>query len=110
MTPRFGHKATIIETSDETKELRIEEIENIADGAVKSHFRRVSLRIKVSNKKDETAQYLQFSDLIEQKRNEGALIVRDADPATKPSFVIEYPRSNSDGGYFVVRTHTELMI
>lgn len=88
----------------------IDIISNIKDYAVTTKFKRISVRVKVGDKKEETTQYLLFSDLIDQRRKDGTLIVRDADPANRPSFAIEYPRTDVDGSYFIIRTHTELML
>jgi hypothetical protein len=88
----------------------VEVIANYKDLEVMSRFKRISVRIKVIDKRDETTQYLLFSDLIEEKRQAGTLVVRDADPHSRPSFTIEYPKTNIDGTYFVVRSYTELIV
>jgi hypothetical protein len=105
-TARYGSETTIY--ADEGKVVEL--TENIKDFSVFSTFKRVSVRIKVANKKEETSQYLQFSDLLEKKREQGVLLVKHTDLSTRPTFVIEYPLTNVDGSYFIIHTHTEVVM
>ena len=73
----------------------------------KKLIRRHVIRKKVLSKQDEMTEYLTFTDMIELKRKTGELVISDADPATKPSFVIEFPKNNVDGSYFIVQMYTE---
>lgn len=107
MNVPFGTEVetTFLDDNGSTVEL----IRTFKESDVTSQFKRISLRIRVKDKQDETTQYLIFSDLIEQKKREGVLVYRDSDPTTRPSFVIEYPRKDADF-YTIVRTFTELMV
>lgn len=88
----------------------VEIIKKIEHGNVQQRWKRITLRIKVADKREETTQFLLFSDLIAEKRKSGTLIVRDGDPATFPSFLIDYPKSAGNGTYFIVRSFTELVV
>jgi hypothetical protein len=88
----------------------IDIISKIQNGDIKQRWKRVNLRIKVSDKRDETTQYLLFSDMIDEKRQAGVLIVRDSDPQTRPCFMVEYPKTDIDGTYFIIRSHTERIV
>lgn len=88
----------------------IDIISKFQNDDIKQRWKRVNLRIKVYGKQDETTQYLLFSSLIDEKRRAGLLIVRDSDPSTRPSFTVEYPKTDHDGSYFVIRSHTELIV
>lgn len=85
-----------------------EEITPIHDYQVKSRLRRICVRVKVTNKQAETTEYLRFTDLIEQKRQEGVLYAKDE--RSLPSFVLEFPKKKINGEYFVVRTYTEIVL
>lgn len=88
----------------------VDVITKIERGNVQQRWKRITLRIKVADKREETTQFLMFSDLIAEKRRAGVLIVRDNDPATLPAFMLEYPKRDVDGSYFIVRSFTELVV
>lgn len=89
---------------------KVEYVRNIKEFNVHSAYKRVSVRVKVYNKKEETVEYLSWSNLLEKHRQEGTLVRGDQDQNLKPSFIIEYPKHNNDGGYFVIRSFTTVML
>lgn len=105
----YGTSTTMYVVEKPNEVNTVEIIDNISGDNVFSTFKRVTLRIRVHNKQEETTQFLLFSDLVEEKRQTGKLVLRDTDPATRPQFMIEYPKKDIDGTYFIIRSHTELV-
>lgn len=105
---RFGKEVETTVLDDQGSTLDV--IKSIANYDLKKAFKRYSIRVKVNNKKDETTEYLNFSEMIAEKRRAGLLVLRDPDPDTRPSFCVDYPKTDTDGSYFIIRTHTEIIV
>lgn len=106
---RFGSETntTVIDENDSTDEI----ISLVKDFEVKKTYKRICRRIRVCNKKEEMHEFLLFTEAVDQAMKAGTLLIRDKDPTTLPSFVLEYPRNEGlDGAYFIVRTYTIRMI
>ncbi|GAC1501805.1 MAG: hypothetical protein NVS1B10_06220 [Candidatus Saccharimonadales bacterium] len=103
---QFGSETTI--TTDANGQ--VEETNHIADYDTRHKLKKISRRIKVHNKQDETTEYLKFSKLMHELRDKKILAVNERDHTTRPSFVLLFPKTDIDGSYFVIVTYTELMI
>jgi hypothetical protein len=101
---------TEIDTHVVSDSLTEDIIAKIQDGETIKRWKRTSLRIKVTNKKDETTQYLIWTDMLDHLRKQKRLIERDTELPVRPSFAIDFPKTNYDGSYFVICTHTEIIL
>ena len=106
---QYGTETKTYETEHGNAQHKVDVIESLKDFKVFSTYKRITVRIKVRTKQDETTQYLLWSDMIDLARADGKLLTRDSDPATSPSFIIEYPKHDIDGAYYVIRSHTEIV-
>lgn len=106
---QYGTEVAVLTIANGDEVMTEEVISNIRNFEVASQHKRTSIRIRVRNKEEEMSEYLKFTDLIDQKRTNGKLVVRDANPASKPSFVIDYPKIDIDGCYFVIKSYTEVV-
>jgi C4-type Zn-finger protein len=106
MSPRYGQiiEGQVVDNDGST----VEEITNMVDYSAKTNFRRATFRVKVENKQQETEEYIKWSNQVEEKRRAGTLVIKD--DLTKPQFVLEYPKTDQDGSYFVIRSFTEIII
>jgi hypothetical protein len=86
-----------------------EYIRKVKWSTVNASFKRVTVRTKITTKQEEVAAFKDFSDTIEKKRQAGLLLHRTSDTTMLPCFLIEYPKVDYDGSYFVVTSFTELM-
>jgi hypothetical protein len=77
------------------------------DGEVMKTYRQVQDRVKVTNINEETAEYIKHTDRVREKKKLGLLVVKDEDKTLAPTFIIEYPKHDIDGSYFVVSSWTE---
>jgi hypothetical protein len=66
------------------------------------------IRVKVYSAKEELTEYLKFTDEIAKRRADGTLTYDRDDITSRPSFTIEYPKENVDGGYFIIKSYTVL--
>ena len=77
-------------------------------GEVVKDFVKHRMRVKVANVKQEMVEFMKFSDDIRKRRENKRLVVLKDDPTTLPAFVVEFPKFDNDGGYFVILQWTEL--
>lgn len=63
--------------------------------------------ILVHSPEEEDMQYQHFTKKITELRSEGRLIVKDKDASTIPYFGLEFPKSQGDGSYLVIKSWTE---
>ena len=82
-------------------------IRKIRENMVAKQFTKHKPRFKVANKKEEMTRYLEFTDILTQKRKLNRLVIRDEDPTTMPAFLVEFPKYDTDGSYFVVMCWAE---
>ncbi len=74
-------------------------------GEIVKSYNQYSNRVQVKDHKEEMAEYIRHTDRIKTKKESGILVTHK--PELTPSFVIEYPKYDIDGSYFVVSTWTE---
>lgn len=84
-------------------------IESVHKGQIAKRIKHFRVRIKVPDTQSETAEYLKFSDEIRMKREEGVLTSDKEDRTTLPSFVLEFPKHNEDGSYFILKCWSEVL-
>ena len=87
----FGTIRSIITTYHDSQEVR----------AVK-HYK---IRIKVRNPQEEMTEFIRFTSEMAELRSTGVLTVDKDDPTTKPAFILEYPHSDVDGSYFIIKSY-----
>ena len=75
------------------------------EGRVDSSFRHYRFKIKVMDDKQELEEFMRFTNEIKSLRRKKLLMVDRSDPQTVPSFIIEYPKTNLDGGWFVIKNY-----
>jgi hypothetical protein len=70
-------------------------------------YRKYSVRVKVSSPQQEMAEYIKHTDMIKEKKDSGLLVLKDGEDFM-PSFLVEYPKQDQDGSYFVIKSWTEI--
>lgn len=104
---KYGTIRDIEPLDDQGSTLTI--ITKVAGGDMQNRKKQYSERIKVFDHKHEMAEYIRFTETIKDKMKTGVLVVSVRDPELIPCFKIEYPSSNIDGGYFVIKSWTEVV-
>lgn len=69
-------------------------------------MRQYKIRVHVKNAQEEMAEFIRFTEEITTHREQGTLMYDREDSSTRPSFIIEYPATDVDGSYFVVKMFT----
>lgn len=69
-------------------------------------LKQYRIRVKVYNPQEEMTEYIRFTEEIAKHRANGTLAYDKEDGNTRPAFIIEYPKENIDGGYFVIKSYT----
>lgn len=72
------------------------------DKAIRSY----RIKIKVLDTQQEMAEYLAFSKELSSLRKDNKLTVDKDDTTTYPAFIIQYPKIDVDGSYFIVKCYT----
>lgn len=70
-------------------------------------IKQFRIRIKVGSAQQEMSEYIKFTDELRKKREAGVLVKEKDDPSTIPAFVIDFPRFDEDGTYFVIKSWSE---
>jgi hypothetical protein len=83
-------------------------VETYWRGSVTKVHMQYRIRVKVYSAKEELTEYLKFTDEIANRRKDGTLAYDRDDMSSRPSFIIEYPKENVDGGYFIIKSYTVL--
>lgn len=102
---QFGTEKTIYVHGDNQSTMTI--IKKLRHGEVAKSMKLYKERVKVLSGEDEQSQYQRFSKLLADKREHGTLAVDKDDHTTTPSFMVEFPKANIDGSYFVVMCWAE---
>lgn len=82
-------------------------IKKIRNGKVAIKVKLYKERLKVKSAEEERRYYVRFSAAISAKREAGSLAIDKEEPATIPAFMVEFPKTNTDGSYFVVMSWAE---
>lgn len=104
---KYGTKKTTT-TTDEFGST-ITTVDTFQDSELMKRRVQYRIRVKVRDSKQEMAEYLKFNDLLREKRLLNRLITKDADASLLPNLVIEYPKYDEDGSYFIIKSWTELV-
>lgn len=84
-------------------------VEKYRNEEVERSMKQYRVRVKVNGSQDEMTEYIRFTDEVAKLREEGALTYDKEDPSTRPMFIIDYPKENIDGSYFVIKCYTILV-
>ena len=68
--------------------------------------RTYRIRIHVKNSQEEMTEYIKFTNEVSDLRKKNKLTVDKDDSLSHPSFVIQYPKENIDGSYFIIKNYT----
>lgn len=98
---KFGTIITKHVDGDQT----VRDIDKYRNGEVEHALRHYKWRVKVANSQAEMEEYLRFTEDIARFHQLGTLAFDKDDPSTKPCFIIEYPKENVDGAYFVIKSY-----
>lgn len=74
-------------------------------GSVDSSFRHYRFKIKVNSPKEELEEFMRFTHQIQELRRKNMLITDRSDATTTPSFIVEYPKNDVDGSWFVIKNY-----
>lgn len=76
------------------------------NGETARTLKHYKIRTKVTNSQEEMTEFIRFTSEVGKHRDDNTLAVERDDPSTRPSFVLEYPKENIDGSYFVIKCWT----
>ena len=82
-------------------------IDKVRMGETVKTYRQYCVRIKVKDSKEEMTQYLKYTEVIRDLRAKNLLVLKDEDVSLMPNFRVEYPKTNTDGSYFISKSWTE---
>ena len=77
-------------------------------GEVIRKMKHYKVRVKINGSQDEMTEFIRFTDKMGEYRKAGKLVVDKNDPTTRPSFVLDYPKDDIDGSYFIIKCYTIL--
>lgn len=69
-------------------------------------MRNYRIRVKVADRNAEFWEYIQFTEEIAKLKAAGRLTVDKDDMLTYPTFIVQYPKVDLDGSYFVIKCYT----
>ena len=72
-------------------------------------LKHYKVRVKVNTTQDEMTEFIRFTDQLNDLRSKGNLTFDKEDPSTRPAFIIDYPKDNIDGSYFIIKSYTILV-
>jgi hypothetical protein len=75
-------------------------------GEIAVRLRNYRVKVKVVNAQDEMSEFIRFTDELAKLRQQGKLTVDKDDATTFPAFIIQYPREDVDGSYFIIKSYT----
>lgn len=101
----FGTEKTTSTLGDN----QIADVVKYRRGEVAVRLRNYRVKVKVINSQDEMGEFIRFTDELAKLRQQGKLTVDRDDATTYPAFVIQYPREDLDGSYFVVKCYTVIV-
>jgi hypothetical protein len=84
-------------------------IRNIRNFETMHTYKQFTNRSKVKDAKEEMVEFMKHSDNVRQKKLAGVLVIKDDDKSLQPHFVVEYPKHDIDGSYFVISSWTEVV-
>lgn len=84
----------------------ISEIRKYYMGEVAKSLRNHRIKVKVINAQDEMKEFIQFTDELNKLRQQGKLAVDKDDATTYPAFIIQYPKEDLNGTYFIIKSYT----
>jgi hypothetical protein len=99
----FEHETTELDEYGSTLSL----IKVIRKGEVVKSYKQYSNRVKVRDHKEEMAEYIRHTDRLKEKKESGQLVTHK--PELTPAFIVEYPKFDIDGSYFVVSSWAEFI-
>lgn len=103
----YGTERTTTTLDDQGSTLTV--INKIREGRTVKTFKQYNVRVKVRDSKEEMAEYLKHAESIRGLRTSGQLVIKDNDDNTLvPSFRIEYPKTDMDGSYFIIKSWSQV--
>ncbi len=75
-------------------------------GEIDKVMKHYSIKVLVKDSREEMVEFMRFTDEISRCRKNGTLTYDKDDTTTKASFIIEYPKENTDGSYFITKSYT----
>lgn len=98
-----GTDSTTIALDD--KGSSISTVKKYRHGNVEKAWRRYYIKVIVRNSQEEMTEFMRFTDELAKCRNNGTLTWDREDNATRPSFIIDYPKENRDGSYIIIKNY-----
>lgn len=100
---QFGTEKTTFPL--DSKGSTISTINKYRNGAVEKALKHFRIRVHVKNSQDEMTEFIRFTDELDRCRKNGTLTSDREDASTKPAFIIDYPKENIDGSYFIIKSY-----
>ena len=99
---QYGVEKTIEDLDDGSTISSIDKYRKGKSANTVKHFR---IRIKIYTSQQEMTEFINFTEELAKYRLDKILVTDREDPSTKPAFIIEYPKEDVDGSYFIVKNY-----
>jgi hypothetical protein len=100
---QYGREKTTYFLDD--KGSKISTISKYRMGVSEKPLKHYQIRIHIKDVQDEMREFIKFSDELARYRKNGTLMVDKDDPSTKPAFIVEYPKEDIDGSFFIIKNY-----
>lgn len=93
-------------TTSTTNGDQISEVVKYRRGEPVRTLRSYRVKVRVSGSQDEMSEFIRFTDELTKLRYKSKLAVDREDPDTFPAFILQYPKDDADGSYFIIKCYT----
>src|SRR6185369_10064490 len=101
----FGTQKTTVISSDGATS----DVVKYHNGIPSRKLRSFRVKVKVISAQDEMTEFIRFTDDLAKLRQKNRLTVDPEDPTSYPAFLLQYPKHDVDGSYFVIKSWTEVV-
>lgn len=100
---RFGSETTTYPLDN--KGSTIATVKKVRNGETEKVIKHYRIKVHVRNSQEEMMEFMRFTEELSRCRKNGTLTHDKEDTSTRPAFIIEYPRYDVDGSYFVTKNY-----
>lgn len=99
---QYGTEKTTVTADDGSS---VTTIAKYREGERERIIRHYRLRVRVRSSQDEMTEYIRFTEELSRCRQNNILTYDREDASTRPAFIIDYPKNDVDGSYFVIKNY-----
>lgn len=103
---KFGSETTTYPINDVGSS--IADYKHYRVGSLDQAIRTYRISLKVRNSQEEMTEFIRFTTELAQLRKDKKLAY-SKDVALQPAFIIQYPKEDIDGSYYVVKCYSVVL-